>query len=81
VVADNDLNGPATLVTLSAAVVASLVLFHLKAWTRCGFDIRHLDVVIVPASDLHGEWGTALVVTGDEGRARRVGAVSVTPLQ
>src|SRR5215217_6925624 len=84
----SDVQGPDYLASGWPTVVrrdrergASLVFLHPKAWARRGFDLGGLDVVIVLASDLHGEGGSAVVVTRDDGRARWVGAVPVAPLQ
>ena len=60
---------------------ASLGIFRSKAWAGCGFDVGRLDVVIVLAPDLHGQRGAAPAMAGEDGRARWVGAVSVTPLE
>ena len=42
------------------------MLIHPEARAECGFDVSSLDVVIVLASDLHGERGAAPVVLGND---------------
>ena len=51
-----------------------------EARARLGLGVRRSDVVVVFASDLDVEARAAVSVTGDDGRALRVGAVSVAPL-
>ena len=59
----------------------SRIRLHPKARARRGFDVSRADWMIVFASELRVHSGAAPSVAGDDGRAFRVGAVSVTPLQ
>jgi hypothetical protein len=63
-----------------SALVGLMVGLHPEAWPRLGVGVRRVDVMVVFASDLDFEARAAASVTGDDGRAFWIGAVSVTPL-